>query len=246
MFFRIAPAPRRAARVAPCCALHDESANGAALTTGVLTVVLGAALLHALWNSLVKSADDKFLSSALVCLWCGAVALAAAILLPAPSSAALAFVVASALIHVVYFLLVGRLYRDADLSVVYPIMRGLAPLIAAAIAALALKEIPSPLTALGVLTLVVGVLAMAGSGLAHRRVDRAALGFALVNSAVIALYTVVDGAGARLAGAGAAHAVAYNAWADALTAALYAPIVLSLRGRPAAIGACVIAQTTIA
>ncbi len=204
------------------------------MTTGVLTAVLGAALLHALWNSLVKSAGDKFLSSALVCVWCGAVALAAAIVLPPPSSVALVFVVASALVHVVYFLLVARLYRDADLSVAYPIMRGLAPLIAAVIAALALAEFPSPVATLGVLVLVVGVLTMAGSGLAHGRVDVATLGFALANSAIIALYTVVDGAGARLAGPGAAHAFAYNAWADALTAARYAPIVLALRGRPTA------------
>lgn len=203
------------------------------MTTGVLLIVLAAALLHALWNSLVKSAPDKFLSSALVCLWSGVVGLVAAFALPGPFVAALPYIVASALIHIGYFLLVGRLYRDADLSVVYPIMRGLAPLFAAVIAALAIHEIPRPLAMLGVLALVAGVLTMAASGLAHGRVDRAALGFAVLNSAVIAAYTVVDGAGARLAGPGAAHAFGYNAWADVLTAALYGPVVLALRGRPA-------------
>ena len=105
--------------------------RGAAhLTSGVLAAVLGAAFLHALWNSLVKSADDKFLASALVALWCGVAAFAAGLVLPWPSRAAAPFIAGSALVHIVYFLLVGRLYRNADLSVAYPIMRGLAPLIA--------------------------------------------------------------------------------------------------------------------
>ncbi len=71
------------------------------------------------------------------------------------------------------------------------------------------------------------------SGLAHGRIDRATVGVALVNSAVIAVYSVIDGEGARLAGPDAAHAFAYNAWSDGLTAALYLPIVLALRGMAA-------------
>jgi hypothetical protein len=81
--------------------------DAAHLTSGVLAAVLGAALLHALWNSLVKSADDKFLSSALIALWCGVAAFAATLVLPWPSRAAAPFIAASALIHIVYFLLVG-------------------------------------------------------------------------------------------------------------------------------------------
>jgi drug/metabolite transporter (DMT)-like permease len=199
-----------------------------------MAVVLGAALLHALWNSLVKSAGDKFLTSARVCLWCGIFALAAALALPAPAWGSAGFIVASAIIHVVYFVLVGRLYRTADLSVAYPLMRGLAPLIAALIAGVTLREIPSPLALLGVVVLVAGVAAMGLNGLAHGRVDRAAVGVAVVNSAIIAVYSVIDGEGARVAGPTAAHAFAYNAWADALTAAVYAPLLLVYRGAGAA------------
>ena len=206
--------------------------TGAAhLTSGVLAAVLGAALLHALWNSLVKSADDKFLSSALVALWCGAAAFAATLVLPWPSRAAAPFVVASALIHIVYFLLVGRLYRNADLSVAYPIMRGLVPLIAALIALATLGEAPGPVAVLGIVILVFGVMLMGASGLAHGRIDAATLAVALANSVVIAVYSVIDGQGGRISGPSALFAFAYNAWADALTAVAYAPIVLLLRGR---------------
>jgi drug/metabolite transporter (DMT)-like permease len=204
-----------------------------AVTTGVWAAVIGAALMHALWNSLVKSAGDKFISAARVCLWTGLVAALVAAAMPWPLAASYPYVLASALIHVIYFLLVGRLYRTADLSVAYPLMRGLAPLIATAIAAATLGEIPGAMTLFGVLVLVAGVATMGLSGLAHGRIDRAALGVALTNSAIIAIYSVIDGAGARLAGPGAAHAFAFNAWADAMTAVGFLPVLLGIRGRSA-------------
>ena len=201
------------------------------LSSGVLAAVLGAAALHALWNSLVKSASDKFLSSAVVALWCGVAAVVAALVLPRPAAVAFPFIVASAIIHIVYFMLVGQLYRSADLSVAYPIMRGLAPLIAAVIALATLGEAPGPIASLGVAALVAGVLAMGASGIAHGRINRPTILVALANSAVIAIYSVIDGQGARLSGAGAPFAFAYNSWADALTALSYLPIILFLRGR---------------
>ena len=208
--------------------------DSAHLSSGVLAAVLGAAVLHALWNSLVKSAGDKFLTSAVVALWCGAAALAAALVLPRPASVAMPFIVASAAVHIVYFLLVGRLYHSADLSVAYPMMRGLAPLIAAVIALATLGEAPGRIASLGVGALVAGVLTMGASGLAHGRIDRSTIVVAVTNSVVIAVYSVIDGQGARLSGAGAAFAFAYNSWADALTALAYLPIILCLRGRAVA------------
>ena len=200
------------------------------MSSFVLAAVLFAALLHAFWNSLVKSGGDKFLSSALVCLWCGLIAFAAALFLPRPNGASMPYVAASALIHVVYFLFVGRLYRTADLSVAYPVTRGLAPLMAAAIAAWSLGEYPPQTTLLGALLVVCGVLLLAWQGLRAGAADRATLIAAAANSAIIALYSVIDAQGARLSGAGAPAAFAFNAWADAGTAALYGPLVFWLRG----------------
>ena len=196
------------------------------MTIGVLGAVLFAALLHALWNSLVKNGADKFLSSARTCLWAGVFALAFALASPAPAGAALPYVVASGLIHVVYFLLVGRLYRNADLSVSYPVMRGFAPVMSAGGALVWLGERPTPATAAAIVLLVAGVLWMAREGFRQKGADAASLAASLLNSAVIALYTLIDGEGARLAG----NAFAYNAWADAFTAALYLPLTLALRG----------------
>ena len=201
------------------------------MTTFVWMAVLGAALLHALWNSVLKSAGDKFMSSARIAMWTGVVAAFVGLASPVPFAASLPFVIASALSHVVYFLLVGRLYRNADLSVAYPLMRGLAPLITTSIAAMTLDEVPDAVALVGVLALVFGVVTMGFSGLAQGRIDRVALVVALFNSVVVATYSVIDGEGARLAGPDAAHAFAYNAWSDGLTAVLYLPVVLALRGK---------------
>jgi drug/metabolite transporter (DMT)-like permease len=110
-------------------------------------------------------------------------------------------------------------------------MRGLAPLAATAIAAVTLLEVPDAVALVGVLALAVGVATMGFSGLAHGRIDRVTLIVALFNSVIIATYSVIDGEGARLAGPDAAHAFAYNAWSDGLTAVFYLPVVLALRGK---------------
>jgi drug/metabolite transporter (DMT)-like permease len=196
------------------------------MSAGVMAAVLFAALLHAFWNSVVKSGSDKFAGAALVCLWCGVIALAAAAMLPVPAPAAWPFIGASAVTHVLYFALVGRLYRNADLSAAYPIMRGAAPLLATIGAWLFLGERLDLAPAAGVALLVGGVFWMGVEGVRHGGVDRGALLAALANSGVIALYTLIDGEGARLSG----RAFAYNAWADAGTAVLFAPLVLRLRG----------------
>jgi drug/metabolite transporter (DMT)-like permease len=197
------------------------------MSSGVLAAVLFAAVLHALWNSIVKSGNDKFATAAVVCMWCGLIAVGVALALPAPAAASWWFIAASAVTHVVYFLLVGRLYRNADLSAAYPIMRGAAPLLTTIGAWLWLGESLGFAAAGGVALLIGGVFWMAVEGVRRGGVDRGALLAALANSGVIALYSLIDGEGARLSG----HAFAYNAWADAVTAVLFAPVIFQLRGR---------------
>ena len=196
------------------------------MSSGVMAAVLFAAALHALWNSIVKSGEEKFAAAAIVCLWCGLIAFGAALMLPIPARQSWLFVAASAMTHVVYFLLVGRLYRNADLSAAYPIMRGAAPMMTAIGAWLYLGEGLGFAGAGGVALLIGGVFWMAVEGVRRGGVDRPALLTALANSAVIALYSLTDGIGGRLS----ENAFAYNSWVDASTAILFAPVILFLRG----------------
>lgn len=170
---------------------------------GVMAAVLFAALLHAGWNALIKSGNDHELDTALIhALGCGfGVALLAIVGLP--PLAVWPYAAASLTIHVAYYIALVGAYRHGDLGFAYPIMRGSAPLLVALASAPILGESLSAAAWIGVLAVCGGVLliglAKAESGAAPGA-QRRALGFALANAAIIALYTVVDGAGVRVAG----------------------------------------------
>ena len=166
----------------------------------VTLAVLGAALLHASWNVLVKSGADKELETVNIAIGSGLVALVIALFLPAPAPASWPWVAASAVVHILYFVFLAGAYRWGELSYTYPVMRGGGPMIVALVGALALGELLPFHATVGVLFICVGVLAFASG-----RHDRRATAFALANAVVIAAYTLVDGQGARLSEAPASY-----------------------------------------
>ena len=176
----------------------------------VFAIVMAAALLHASWNAIVKSAGDKFLTTIMVTA--AAAALAAALLpfLPAPAAASWPYAAASAVLQVIYFLLVARTYQVADMSQTYPLMRGTAPLIVALVSEFKLGDALSTTAWAGVVAICVGIFSMALGGKAG---DRRGVYLALLNALVIAGYTLIDGTGVRHSGAPAA----YTLWVFLLT-----------------------------
>ena len=176
----------------------------------VFAVVMAAALLHASWNAIVKSADDKFLTTIMVTA--AAAALSAAMLpfLTAPARASWPYAAASAVFQIAYFLLVARTYQIADMSQTYPLMRGTAPLIVAFASVFQMGDALSPVAWAGVLGICLGIFSIA---LGNRLNDRRGVYLALVNALVIAAYTLIDGAGVRRSGAPAA----YTLWVFLLT-----------------------------
>src|SRR4051812_10201530 len=162
------------------------------LSLPVTLAVLGAALLHASWNALVKSSADKRLDSIAVAAGSGLLALLAAPLLPAPARESWPWLAGSALVHILYFLFLAGAYRWGELSYSYPIMRGGGPMIVALAGAVVFGEVPSSAQSAGVLLICAGILGFAGG--AH---NRRATGFALANAVVIAAYTLIDAQGAR-------------------------------------------------
>lgn len=166
----------------------------------VTLAVLGAALLHASWNVLVKSGADKELETFNIAIGSGLVALVAALFLPAPAPASWPWVAASAIVHILYFVFLAGAYRWGELSYTYPVMRGGGPMIVALVGALVLGEVLPLHATLGVLFICAGILAFASG-----RHDSRATAFALSNAVVIATYTLVDGTGARLSQAPASY-----------------------------------------
>lgn len=185
------------------------------MTIDVMLAVLLGALLHAVWNAMIRGSDNRTLDTVLVVAGAGALMIAMLPFAPLPAPASWPYVIASGAIHVAYFLLVAMSYRHGELSFVYPIMRGSAPAASAIAAALLLAEVPAAGGWLGVALICGGVMLLAGdswrTGSFH---GRAAL-FAIGTAAVIVVYTLVDGIGVRLSG----HAASYTGWVFLLTAA---------------------------
>ena len=115
-----------------------------------------------------------------------------------PDAAAWKFIVASAVIHWAYYVTLAHAYRTGDLSFAYPLMRGTAPLIAAVLGIVFLREWPTPQVALGIVLICAGIVSIAF--VRREPHPRAAAVWALANAAIIAVYTLVDGAGARASG----------------------------------------------
>ena len=118
-----------------------------------------------------------------------------------PAWAAWPWLIASVIIHLVYFAALIEAYRTGDLGQVYPIARGSAPLMTATATTLFVGEKLSLIGWAGIVALVVGVfLLSAHGGRDLVKIDRRAVGFALMTALTICAYSVVDGVGARLAG----------------------------------------------
>ena len=200
------------------------------LTLGVTLAVLGAGLLHASWNALVKSAPggDALLDTATVVAGSALWGLVVVPFVPLPNPAAWPYMAASAAIHFGYYLTLAQAYRTGDLSFAYPLMRGSAPLIVAVLGVAFLRELPSAATALGVVLISLGIVSIAFVG-GRRRHPAAAAYWALGNAALIALYTLVDASGARSSG----NAASYVAWLIFLEAIPFLVWIVARRGRGA-------------
>ena len=193
-----------------------------AITWPVLLAVLLGALLHASWNALVKSSQDKTLDTALIHLLCSVLALPFCLYLGPPPMQAWPFILASLVIHVGYYFALAGAYKHGELGLTYPLMRGTAPMLVALASMAVLGEALTPWGWLGVVLICGGVLLL-GSGAALVQ-NRKAVLFALSNAVLIAIYTVVDAQGARLSGNVAQYVAllfALDGWPFALMVVLH-------------------------
>ena len=175
----------------------------------VLLLVLLGALLHASWNALVKAGTDKSLDATLIAAGAAVCSIPFLPFLPMPGLVALPFLLASAVLQFTYFRLVGAAYTVGDIGLVYPVMRGVAPLLVAASSNLFLGETLSHAAMAGIAIISAGILTLAFEA---RHGGKHAILLALANAVVIAGYTFVDGVGARLSG----NAISYTLWMSLL------------------------------
>ena len=164
-----------------------------------LTVILAAAL-HAGWNAMVKGGKDKYLGTASVVVGQALFAIPTLFFVPAPDPSSFMLILAGIGLHLGYQFFLMASYSAGDLTQVYPLARGSAPLIVALVSTvfLGLTLQPIELAAIGMIGLGIMSIALVGrsDGLHNRR----AAALALVTGCFIASYSLVDGLGARAAG----------------------------------------------
>ena len=178
------------------------------LSIGVTLAVLGAGVLHAGWNALLKSSPggDPMLDTAAVVAGSSIWGLLLLPVVPIPDPSAWKFAAMSTVIHFAYYITLAQAYRTSDLSFAYPLMRGTAPLLVTILGVLLLQEWPTPQVALGVVLICAGIISIAF--VRRERHPPAAARWAFANAAIIGSYTLVDGAGARASG----NALGYVSW----------------------------------
>ena len=171
-------------------------------------LVLLAAFLHAAWNALVKAGRDRLVVLTLANGTGVVIALAMAPFAGVPERASWPFLLASVALHTGYYFFLIHAYRVGDLSHVYPLARGLSPILIAVLAAIFAHEIPSPWGMVGVVLACAGIMSLVFERGFPWRGDRRPLAYAAGTAVFIAAYTLADGMGVRRAGG----ALSYIVW----------------------------------
>ena len=192
------------------------------MPAGALGLALAAAVVHAVWNLLLARADDTEAAAAVAL--CASVALFAlpAVLTWDLDAGAWPYVLASATFELGYIITLAAGLRRGDLSIVYPLARGSAPVLVLAVSAGVLGAATSSVQVAGVVLVAAGVLLVRGIS---RTGDRAAVALAFACGACIAGYTIIDSYGLDHA-----DPLPYLWMVLALTSVAYMPLIARSRG----------------
>ncbi|KIC14052.1 DMT family transporter [Leisingera sp. ANG-Vp] len=177
------------------------------MTLFVIAIILSAALLHAVWNAIVKTAADRTTTLGLVAFGHVLPSAVMIALLPLPNAESFVYILLSTVVHFGYYYMLGRAYQHGDFSVVYPIARGIVPALVGIWAMIFAGEV-LPLQAwAGIAVIALGIQLSSWKAL-RSGVGRTALGFAVGTGVFISIYSLIDGVGVRLSG----NTLSYWAW----------------------------------
>ena len=173
------------------------------METFVVLLVLLSALLHASWNALLHLSEDRIWQLGMMAIPYVVVSAVGVVVLPLPAPDAWPYIIASVALEFAYLLALIRAYRSGDFGQIYPIARGLSPMLVFAGALVFAHESLKPLAAAGVALVSLGIISLAFRR--GMRFSGESVPFALLTGFFISAYSVVDGIGARLAGNGLSY-----------------------------------------
>jgi drug/metabolite transporter (DMT)-like permease len=173
------------------------------METFVVLLVLLSALLHATWNAFLHLSEDRIWLLGMMAMPYIVISAIGVIVLPMPAPAAWPYIFASVVLECGYLLALIRAYRSGDFGQIYPIARGLSPMLVFVGALVFANEALKPLAAFGVALVSLGIVSLAFRR--GMRFSGESVPFALLTGLFISTYSVVDGIGARVAGNGLSY-----------------------------------------
>ncbi|PKN17276.1 MAG: EamA family transporter [Deltaproteobacteria bacterium HGW-Deltaproteobacteria-6] len=193
----------------------------------IVLLILLAAALHAGWNVLIKAESGNSSNTILIIAGSAVIGVVFLPFVPLPLAASWPYLGASVVIHIFYFGVLLAAYKKGDMSLVYPLMRGLPPVLTALAASVLFQESLSPAGWMGVALVSAGALTLMADFRLSEKFKAAPVLLAIGEAAIIVIYTLVDARGARLSG----HAFSYTGWMLSLLALFFLVAMPVMEGR---------------
>ncbi|MDP6388409.1 MAG: DMT family transporter [Alphaproteobacteria bacterium] len=170
------------------------------MSVGITLLLLVAALTHAVWNAFVKDSRDPVAMASWAYAAAGLPFAPLMFFLPVLPPEGWVLMAIHLVLHLIYKIVLVQMYRTGDLSQVYPVARGVTPLLVTLIAIPAASELPPPVAVTGIAVVSAGLMVFAAEPGALARARIAPLAYAFGAGIVASAYLVVDGLGVRLPG----------------------------------------------
>jgi len=161
-----------------------------------IALLLTSAILHALWNLLLKQSPEKYVAMGWQVIISGALSFILLFFTGLPPRSMWLFAIISMTLEAIYFVLLSLAYSDHDFSLVYPVARGTAPALVVLWSFLFLREIPSAGGFIGIITIICGLIIIGSPNFfqPHEgKLQFKGIAIALLIALVISIYTLVDG-----------------------------------------------------
>jgi len=168
-------------------------------------LILFSAITHAIYNALIKAADDKLVARMLMAVASSLILAPVAFFVPLPSPAMFALLGVTAFVHFGYQMAQVKSLQHADYTLAYPLSRGTAPLLIAGLAPLVLGDTVTSAQLLGIAVISLAILSMA---LSAPKGNGYGIVFALLTGIAIAAYTLIDAKGSRMG----THPLTFIVW----------------------------------
>jgi drug/metabolite transporter (DMT)-like permease len=161
-----------------------------------VVLLLTSAVLHALWNLILKQSSEKYIAMGWQVIISGIISVVALFFTGLPPRSMWIFALISMTLEAIYFVLLSFAYSDHDFSLVYPVARGAAPALVVLWSFLFLQEVPSTLGFIGIATIVLGLVIIGATSLFQPHEGKPkfrGIAIALSIALVISIYTLIDG-----------------------------------------------------